>query len=456
MLITIPTFLFAGTLFESEKRTSDPYIADRGGFNSLFVNPAGAAGQSGFELSVNFGARTTSNDVKLIMGVADMAMSMDDADGLSVDSIEDVGQTLSELADSGVINDALLESIFGGTSMDPYGPDGVPGGGDDLDWTDPAAVQAAAEALDTSVGGDLDTIQIAVEGIMDGSNTDFYDNLPGEITMEALASFKTGFLIKGWGLGIYDHAVGVAYMDPVDQTYGLKTIYNELGAIAGGGFNVLDGKLALGLSGNYGILMRNTDPVGFEDFDTLINGSVNYGYSWGVDVGAIWRPTPALGVGVVLNDIVGSTQADTPYTAAGISGFFEDGSYLMDEFDYEVTIDVDAGISWQPDWRFVRPKLGIDLYNVVGYGRDVADNGDDFEAAMYRSLEHLRLGANFTFFDFLKIGAQYTNHYVSAGLGLDLLFLELYGEFKIHDQGFYEDDWGDVPIGGDLMVRIHF
>ncbi|RKX76222.1 MAG: hypothetical protein DRP49_03620, partial [Spirochaetes bacterium] len=72
-LLILPATLFAGTLFEDEKKPSDPYVGERGGFNSLFVNPAGAAGQSGFELSVNVGARTKVNDVKLLMGMTDMA-----------------------------------------------------------------------------------------------------------------------------------------------------------------------------------------------------------------------------------------------------------------------------------------------------------------------------------------------------------------------------------------------
>ena len=242
------------------------------------------------------------------------------------------------------------------------------------------------------------------------------------------------------------------------QEYGLETIYNELGVIAGGGFNLFEGKLALGISGNYGILMRNTSPVGFEDFGTLLNdpGTINYGYTWGVDLGAVWRPTPALGIGIVFNDVVGYTEVDTPHTADGIIGLFDSGAYLMDSMNYKFTMDLDAGITWQPDWRFVQPKLSFDMYNVIGYARDVADNGDDFESAMYRTLEHMRFGANFTFFEFLNIGGQFYDHYLSVGAGLDLLFLELYGEVKIRDDSFSASDLGDVPIGGDLMVRIHF
>jgi len=455
-MMFLPAVIFAGTLFEDEKKTSDPYVGERGGFNSLFVNPAGAAGQSGFEISLNAGARTSMNDIQLLSSVTGLAMSTS-SDGLSDLTVADASQTVSELYSSGVVTDPLLEALFYGTALDPLG--GTPF----TEWDDPVAVQDMIDSgvLDTAALTQIEDNLAAVTGSgpeqYAGQSSDFYDGLPAEVTLDAVASFKTGFLIKGFGLGIYDQAMGVAFMDSASQEYGIKTIYNELGVIAGGGFNLFQGKLAIGFSGNYGILMKNRSPVGFEDFNTLISdpGTINYGYTWGVDLGAVWRPTPSLGIGIVFNDVIGYTQVDTPYTADGVMGILDSGALLMDSVQYEFTMDLDAGITWQPDWRFVRPKLSFDMYNVIGYARDVADNGDSFEEAMNRTLSHMRFGANFTFFDFLKIGGQYYDHYMSVGAGLDLLFLELYGEVKISDEVF-SSDFNSVPIGGDLMVRLHF
>ena len=448
MLMTIPALLFAGTLFEDRKKTSDPYVSDRGGFNSIFVNPAGMAGQSGFELAVSVGGNTTTNDVKLLMGVTDMAMEFAGG-GIEVETVADTSQTLSELYTSGVITDDLLDAVFEGTNLDPD---------TFTDWDDPVLVQAAIE----DVAFDPVTVENNFNEIMNNPASaqyaDFYAGLPGEVSVDAAASLKTGFLIKGFGLGVYDNAVAVAFMDPASQEYGMETIHNELGVISGFGFNLFEGKLALGVSGNYGILMKNTSPVGFDSFDQLFSGTgtIRYGYTWGVDIGAIWRPAPSLGVGVVCNDVVGYTEADMPYTADGIAGFMTQEAFWIDSLNYQFTMDMDMGISWQPDWRFVRPRMGLDLYNVIGYGRDVAENGDTFSQAMYRTLEHIRVGAEFTFFDFLKVGGQYYDHYLSVGAGLDLLFLELYGEFKVSDEAFMADTIGDVPIGADLTVRIHF
>ena len=450
VLFILPAALFAGTLFEDEKKTSDPYVGERGGFNSLFVNPAGTAGQSGFELSVNGGARTNINDVKFFMGMADMAVAMSNSDGggtTDVNTIADASQALVGLVDSGVVNEALINSLFESTALE----------WSNVDWSDPTAVQTAAEGLSSA---EIETIEQNVDGVMDGSNSDFYAALPAEVSVDGLADMKVGFLIKGFGLGVYDQATAVAFMDSASQEFGIKTIYNELGIIAGGGFNLFKGKLAIGFSGNYGILTKNASPVGFDDFNTLINDpdTVKYGYNWGIDLGAVWRPTPALGVGIVFNDVIGYSQVNMPYYANGFLGIFESGAYLMDSdnVQYEFSMDMDAGITWEPDWRFVRPKLSFDMYNVIGYARDVADNGDTFEEAMNRTLYHMRFGANFTFFDFLKIGTQYYDRNLSFGAGLDLLFLELYAEFKMSDEIFYNSDINDVPLGGDLMVRIHF
>jgi hypothetical protein len=163
VLFILPATLFAGTLFEEEKKTSDPYVGERGGFNSLFVNPAGAAGQSGFELSANVGARSTSDDIKLFMGFIEAAgqMGVFNGDTPDVDSIADAGQNLSDLYSEGVIDNALLDSLFGTTALDP----------DTIDWSDPAAVEAAASSLTPT---DITTIETNGTGVVDGTNSAFF------------------------------------------------------------------------------------------------------------------------------------------------------------------------------------------------------------------------------------------------------------------------------------------
>ena len=56
LIITLPITLFAGTLLEQSLNTYDPYLADRDGFDSLFMNPAGIAGDTQyFSLAADVG-----------------------------------------------------------------------------------------------------------------------------------------------------------------------------------------------------------------------------------------------------------------------------------------------------------------------------------------------------------------------------------------------------------------
>ena len=442
-LLFMPMLIFPGTPFEKGKKTSDPFIGERGGFNSLFVNPAGVSGQSGFGLSVTTGMNFTTNDANLMKGIGNIIYEKSQEGEFEIGSINKLGTLLIDLHKSGAVNYALLDSLFDATALDPG----------TIDWSDPVAVKAANESLSP---GEITIIQNNLEGVLDGSNAAFYAALPDKVSTQSLAGLKTGFLIKGFGLGIYNQTTAVGSMNPGSQLFGLEAIDNELGVIVGGGFNIFDGKIALGITANYGLLMRNTSPVSFFNFNTLINGSINYGYNLGVDLGAIWRPTPSIGFGIVFKDVVGYTQTHTPYNAAGLADFLNRRAYLMNRFDYEFTMDIDAGVTWQPDWRFAKPKLSLDLYNLIGYGRAVGKNQDNLEGALYRSLEHIRIGANFTFFEFLKIGAQYYDHYLSTGFGLDLLPLEISFQFKIHNHAVRAATIGDIPIGGDMTVRIYF
>lgn len=437
ILLTLPGLLFAGTAFEAEKKTYTPYVGDRGGFRSLFVNPAGAAGQSGFELSVEVGARGSMNDINALsaLGKAASTMASAGAGDLEVDTVEDLGPVLSDLYDAGVINDTTIDFIFAGTSMDS-----VSG----LDWTDPNAVIAAAGGLTQP---ELDAIVTNFDTNVTNGNLETALSSV-DVTLDGVASAQIGFLIKGFGLGVYDHAAVVASVSDL----GFQTIYNELGIIVGGGFNLFKGKLALGLSGNYSILSRYNN-LSFEDLGNLMTEPMNYGYAWGLDIGMVWRPTPSVGIGLVMNDVVGWTEYNLSNVGT-LATLFPDAIFPS-SFKYEYTVDMDVGFSWQPDWRFVRPKFGFDFYDVISYGQNAVEQGWDFETAMYRALDNIRVGAGFTFFNFLNIAFQYYDHYIALGAGLDLLFLEVYGEIKANESIFYEPK-GDYPVGADLMVRIHF
>lgn len=449
LILLVPAFLHAETLFEDHKKTSDPYISDNAGFNSLFVNPAGAAGKTDFELSVSQGFNSSLYDARLLIGLADIALGAQQ-DG--VESVADAGTAFSKLYEKGIINDDLLDALFEGTALDPDTTT--------YDWNDPSSVQSAVDSFSPA---DTDQVLTNLEAVFDDStaqHADFYAGIPDEVSVRSLTSIKTGLLIAGFGLGVYDHAVAVtsAEPDPMAPYFGVNTLFNEFGVLAGGGFTVAGGKLALGFAGNYSFLLGNNGPVNYDNFMSILDGtdSIRYGYSWGLDVGAIWRPSPSLNLGVVFNNVMGQTETDLPRLADGLMGLLGESAYMPKNLfsNYKVSLDMDAGMSWEPDWKAVQPSLSFDLYNVVDYAREVS--GDNFTEAMYRSLEYMRFGANFKFFGFLKVGAQYHDHFFNLGAGMDLLFLELYGEVKVHENFLLLDDYGNIPVGADLMLRLHF
>ena len=453
VLQALPLMLFAGTLFETEKVVTDPFIGERGGFQSLFINPAGVAGESAFEISSRGGLRAKPDDVRLIATMTTLSQELQlDADtDFSLNSVERIGKDLSKLYDAGVINDALIDSLFNGTSLDPSS----------VNWKDRDAVEKAAQKLADN-SSEQTILRNKVEKIFNEPESDeakaFYNALPQNISMSTLVSGNMGFLIDGFGAGIYVQGAGDFNIDPSNRSFSLDSVHSELGVIAGGGFELFEGKLALGITGNYGVLARNSAPIPATDFESLINGpnSLLYGYSWGVDVGALWRPTPELGVGVVFNDVVGSTEVDYSRMANGYAGLFSSGAFFASKLDYKVTLDMDAGITWQPDWKVFVPRFSFDLYNVIGYAQDVIKYEDNFGEALNRSLGHMRFGANFTLFGILEAGAQYYNHYLSLGLGADLFILEVFGEVKVHDEVFKTRRFGQMPIGADVLVRLHF
>ena len=441
MLTLTPMLIFSGTFFEDERKLNDPFIGELAGFNSFFVNPAGAAGESGIELSFRLGALSSANGFDFFSTITDMLLTASQT-GFTGESLAALGLSFSRLRVNGVINDDMLDAIFADTPL----------GTSSTDWCEPEEVAKNAKALSPE---QIKLIEARTEAVLQGSNREFFKAACSDITTEMLFNLKAGFLIKGFGAGLYNMAKMYTFVGQNAPSLYVEKVYNELGVIAGGGFRMFNGKLALGLTANYGILMRNSAPITMNNFPILLAGSIKYGYSWGLDLGAIWRITPSWGLGIVFNDFLGYTQTNTPYEAAGILGLISEKAFFIQSYDYEFTRDIDIGITWQPDWRGVKARFGFELLNLIGYGRDVKNSGEQFPDALYRSLEHIRIGAGFKFFDMLSLGIHYNSHYISAGLGLDLLFMELYGEFKIKEDAIRFARIADYPIGWNLTFRIH-
>lgn len=81
IIAALPTVLFAGTLLEQSLGGYDPYLADRDGFDSLFMNPAGMAGDTQyFSLAADAGTWGELDNYKLLADNIDSITSMASGD----------------------------------------------------------------------------------------------------------------------------------------------------------------------------------------------------------------------------------------------------------------------------------------------------------------------------------------------------------------------------------------
>lgn len=425
-------------MFDGSKKTIDPFIGDRGGFSTLLVNPAGSAKQSGFEFSMSSGAVSTREDLRIM------------SEQLR-DSLTKSGHELSIEDLLKYVDEERYEELLDSESFDQHLKVLTTILGQDLENGDADSLE---EILCKLSDKDWEDIQDSIDGMLEDADAGLFFKNP---KVEALASLKIGFLMNGFGLGVYNNFVGIFFLDPLRQTVGIAPFYSELGLLAGGGVALFDGKVQLGFSANYGILLNSTEAIFLDDyFDSILNADANRDYNWGLDVGVLLSPVPSLGIGLVFHDILGSIDSVAPRDVADMLGI-QDSLYEPSDYYFPDLIDTDIGFSWQPDWKGFRPKFSLDLYNIVDCFRNaqsIMENEDDAEKAFSHSLEHVRVGASITLFEFLKLGMQYYDHFFSCGLGIDIRFFELYGEVKVHD-GIVESH-DDVLQGMELMLRLYF
>lgn len=417
-LLVMPGLLFAGTFFEADKKTYDPYLADRGGFDSLFVNPAGMAGQTELiNIELNVGTFGKLQDYRDIETLISQAQKLEASDG-SFDQ-QTAEEMIPLVADR--IDVQALDDLVNGTGLDAF--------------VDPVSGDIDIDGIEAYIeGGSLTAGEVTQIQSNFDSDPDKYLNAMDDIDVNVSGEVKAGTLIAGIGGGMYAHTSSIMTVG----ARGFSNIFSELGIIGGWGFQLLPG-IDVGVSGNYGILTKHDD-YNLDNSVSFYNWGMSYGYSWGIDAGVIWRPNSSLRVGAVLNDIIGSTQSDYPYYASGgLSDLFGAGDGIKPPRNYEFDVDLDMGVTWAPEWRVVRPQFHLDYYDVIGSFKEEQYGLDEF-------LNHTRIGANVELLRVLNVGAQYYQRFYSLGLGVDLFVAELYADVKFDDS--LED------VGGNVRLKI--
>ncbi len=426
IVLILPSALFAGTLLEQSLNSYDPYLADRAGFDSLFMNPAGMAGDTQyFSLAADAGTWGKLENYELLKDNLDAITSMASGDPGAF-TADDAASLMPLML--GEIDQATWTSLTAGVS-------GVPtdlASAQTYDWTN-----ASAADLDV-IAGNLSSDTALQADVM---------NQFDSITYSVEAGLRVGTLINGFGFGLY----GNTYFLYSLGAQGFQDMIFETGAVAGYGFDL--GSFSLGFSGKFSLLLADDPMHPFNITEGQIkNQQILYGYAWGLDAGLIWEPVDSFRMAVLFSDIIGSV---TPVEdmASGTLGDFFDGNVAGPDGSYAWNLDVGAGLTWEPAWRVVRPRFSLDFYNIVGLVREINDESYSGIQDFYQSdgvtfLRHMRVGANLRFFNFLDVGSSYYMEYISLGVGVDIKFLEAYVEVKT------KHDFSDV--GGSAMLKVKF
>ena len=118
IIIVLPVALFAGTLLETSLAAYDPYLADRDGFDSLFMNPAGMAGDTQyFTLSVDAGTWGELDNYKFLADNIDTITSMGAGGTFTPDQAQSLMPLMAEYIDQATLDDLLATSSLAGTTI---------------------------------------------------------------------------------------------------------------------------------------------------------------------------------------------------------------------------------------------------------------------------------------------------------------------------------------------------
>jgi hypothetical protein len=412
--------------FEVTKNSYDPYIAEKGGFESLFVNPAAMAGETNiFTWDIEGGTQgktSTYEAIELMMNNSDLLTGNTTGGELTP---ADAEQIMDLLADN--MEDQTVIDLLAGTDL--YLVDGID------------TVDELVAFLDG--GGEIteDDALIIATNIEDDPTIieEPLNNLIGELKVNVEFTTKMGTLIKGFGFGIYGNAYSV--LDAGQM--GFDELIAEVGAKAGYGFNI--GRFGLGVSGDFAMIGDFTydGGIALADIAGIMNDTMYYGYAWGIDAGMTFEILPSLTVGAVMTDIVGSYDYTGITTLDQMFGGTPPASLT---YDYEFDLDLDFGINWTPkigEGKVLNASFSADYYDFISLFR-TETQPQDFQDV----LNHMRIGANLQFLSFINVKAQYYQEFFTVGAGLDLLFFEAFGEFQ------FNQTFDDIGFGA--LVKIHF
>ncbi|MBI9101944.1 MAG: hypothetical protein JEY99_05975 [Spirochaetales bacterium] len=373
-------------------------------------------------------------------------------------------------------NAAGYDSLFTNPAGFRFGKDGK-GGDLNLITVQPTWTANTFEIL-TGLGvlPDEDATDDTIDDSGDSGSVDILSVVMDQVTSNGLgagAQTSIGWVGRGLGLGT---AVSVdSYFPQAESVLGANGQVWATVAFVGGytvQFDFLGANIKIGgdLRPMYRIKIDNIDLDTASSFmaedDTsteseemdLTGIPLLAGTAFGIDAGmqATWG---WITLGASLRDIGNTTFT---YQKSDVGTFLDNSGSMTnavaygdaaDELEYKTPGSLRLGVSLHPYIPFlsflVDPIVHAE-YTAYLVGDDFYEDGWT-QGSMWSRVD---VGAEVTLIKLLKLRGGYQGGYLSAGFGLDLLFLEVNAAIYSNEIGAYSGD--EQSMGGSLNVSLRF
>jgi len=286
----------------------------------------------------------------------------------------------------------------------------------------------------------------------------------GNIRVGAMAGL--GWVGKGIGLGAFFNTEvnlkGENILFAKGKAYNTTTFVGGLGLNFGNlsvGGAVRPSLLSYTVVEPYPIIQSLMFGDGSEEMSvaSIFANQIFYGWGLAFDVGALYDLGP-LTFGLAVKDLFG-TQYD--YRKSDFDPFLEaiqqvslpEGEELTEEeaaSAWKVPMKISVGAQFHPNLGFLRyiidPRVSLDIVDLTGF-LHAKEAGENFNA-----LDMIHFGSEVKLLSLLKVRAGYYGGYLSGGLGLKLLFLDVNAAVA----GDFDSEGNFSNIGGSIEAAIRF
>ncbi|MBN2050227.1 MAG: conjugal transfer protein TraF [Spirochaetales bacterium] len=197
-------------------------------------------------------------------------------------------------------------------------------------------------------------------------------------------------------------------------------------------------------------LLRSLSEEGSDPLTYLMTQSAYAGVGLGIDLGAMLDIGPFT-VGLSMRDLFGTRFNFGQSTLEDIVASLETEGALPEGTDvqdtYMIPMEINVGAAWHPDlggFSFILdPKVHVDLKDPIGIIRDKRS-----------PWTLLHIGAEAKMFRFISLRGGFNQGYITGGVGMKLLFLDINASFFTLERGMYI---GDKPNSGvTLEAALRF